>query len=101
MVVKMMENEMAFNPKPSVPNSYRKAYPKVCNSPDKKDTLMVKAENMENSSHANTETELPNLLQYKEEFKNSSRICSKLGRIQNPAVKFVPHRGFDVLEGGL
>jgi hypothetical protein len=40
MVVKMMENEMAFNPKLSVPNSYRKGYPKVCISPDKKDTLI-------------------------------------------------------------
>jgi len=40
MVVKMMENEMAFNPKPSVPNSYRNGYLKVSNSPDRKDTLI-------------------------------------------------------------
>jgi hypothetical protein len=39
-MVKMMENEMAFNPKPSVPNSYRKAHPKVCNSSSRKDTLI-------------------------------------------------------------
>jgi len=45
---------------------------------------------MENNSHANNETKLPNLLQYKEEFKNSSPICSKLGRIQNPLLDVEP-----------
>jgi hypothetical protein len=45
---------------------------------------------MENNSHANTETKLPNLPQYKEEFKNSSPICGKLGRIQNPLLEVEP-----------